>query len=74
MYQAAQNMATIHLSECCSQIPNDVKQKLRDSRHRRDTALGGKRYWVEAGSASGLFETEEGPRIRLGIYNEAAAP
>jgi hypothetical protein len=72
IYQAAQNMASIHLSDCCSQIPSDVKQKLRDLRHRRDTALGGKKYWAEAGSASGLYETEEGLRLRPG--RGAAAP
>jgi hypothetical protein len=64
VYQAAQNMASSHLSDCCSQIPSDVKQTLRDLRHRRDMAIGGKKYWAEAGSASGLYETEEGLRLR----------
>jgi hypothetical protein len=71
IYQAAQNMASSHLSDCCSQIPSDVKQKLRDLRHRRDMAIGGKKYWAEAGSASGLYETEEGLRFRSG--NDGAA-
>jgi hypothetical protein len=71
IYQAAQNMASSHLSDCCSQIPADVKQKLLDLRHRRDTAIGGKKYWAEAGSVSGLYETEEGLRLRS--VNDGAA-
>jgi hypothetical protein len=74
IYQAAQNMASIHLSDSCSQIPDDAKQKLRDLRHRRDTALGGKKYWAEASSASGLYEMEEGLRLRPGINNGTVAP
>jgi hypothetical protein len=66
MYQAAQNMASSHLSDSCSQIPPDVKQKLVDLRHRRDTASGGKKYWAEAGRASGLFEMEDGLRLHQG--------
>jgi hypothetical protein len=71
IYQAAQNMASSHLSDSCSQIPANVKQKLLELRHRRDTAIGGKKYWAEAGSASGLYETDEGLRLRLG--NDGAA-
>jgi hypothetical protein len=66
MYQAAQNMASSHLSDSCSQIPPGIKQRLRDLRHRRDTASGGKKYWAEAGRARGLYETEEGLRLRPG--------
>jgi hypothetical protein len=66
VYQAAQNMASSHLADCCSQIPDDIKQELRDLRHRRDTAFGGKKYWAEAGRASGLYETEECLRLRPG--------
>jgi hypothetical protein len=66
MYQAAQNMASSHLSDSCSQIPPDVKQRLRDLRHRRDTASGGKKYWAEAGRARGLYETEDGLRLHPG--------
>jgi hypothetical protein len=66
MYQAAQNMASSHLSDCCSQIHPDIKQKLRDLRHRRETARGGKEYWAEAGRAIGLYETEDGLRLLPG--------
>jgi hypothetical protein len=66
MYQAAQNMASSHLSDSCSQIPLDVKQKLVDLRHRRDTASGGKKYWAEAGRARGLYEMEDGLRLHPG--------
>jgi hypothetical protein len=66
MYQSAQNMASSHLTDSCSQIPSEVKQKLLDLRHRRDTASGGKKYWAEAGRASGLQETESGLSLRSG--------
>jgi hypothetical protein len=66
MYQAAQNMASSHLSDCCSQIHPAIKQRLRDLRHRRETAGGGKEYWAEAGSAIGLYETEDGLRLLPG--------
>jgi hypothetical protein len=66
MYQAAQNMASSHLSDSCSQIPPDLKQKLVDLRHRRDTASGGKKYWAEAGRARGLYEMEDGLRLHPG--------
>jgi hypothetical protein len=63
MYQAAQNMASSHLSDCCTQIPPSIKQRLRDLRHRRETASGGKEYWAKAGRAIGLYETEDGLRL-----------
>jgi hypothetical protein len=63
IYQAAQNMATSHVSDCCSQIHPGIKQRLRDLRHRRETASGGKEYWAEAGSAIGLYETDDGLRL-----------
>lgn len=64
MYQAAQNMASSHLSESCPRIPMDVKQRLLDLRGRRDTASGGKHYWADAGRAIGLYEADGGLRIR----------
>jgi hypothetical protein len=72
IYQAAQNMASSHLSNSCSQISADDKQKLLDLRHRRDTAIGGKKYWAQAGSLSGLYETEECLRLRCSGNNGAA--
>jgi hypothetical protein len=66
MYQASQNMASSHLSDSCSQIPPDVKKKLRDLRLRRGMARGGKNYWADAGRAIGLYETEDCLRLRPG--------
>jgi hypothetical protein len=63
MYQAAQNMARSHLSDCCSQIHPGMKQRLLDLRLRREMASGGKEYWAEAGRAIGLYETEDGLRL-----------
>jgi hypothetical protein len=63
MYQAAQNMARSHLSDSCSQIHPGLKQRLRELRLRRETAIGGKENWAEAGRALGLYETEDGLRL-----------
>ncbi len=69
IYQAAQNMASSHLSDSCSHIPANVKQKLLELRHRRDTASGGKKYWGEAGRARGLYETADGLRLHPGAVS-----
>jgi hypothetical protein len=64
IYQAAQNMAGSHLCQACQQIPVPLKQQIRKLRERRDNASGGKRYWADGCRALGLYETEEGLRIK----------
>jgi hypothetical protein len=66
VYQAAQNMASSHLCESCQYIPHPVKQDLRLLRERRDTASGGKQYWADGARAMGLYESEEGLKLRRG--------
>jgi hypothetical protein len=62
--QAAQNMAGSHLCQACQQIPAPLKQQIRKLRERRDNASGGKQYWADGCRALGLYETEEGLRIK----------
>jgi hypothetical protein len=64
IYQAAQNMAGSHLCQACQQIPVPLKQQIRKLRERRDNASGGKQYWADGCKALGLYETEEGLRIK----------
>jgi len=64
VYQASQNMASSHLCESCQCIPPPLKTELRTLRDRRDTASGGKQYWADGARAMGLYETEEGLRLR----------
>jgi hypothetical protein len=64
IYQAAQNMAGSHLCQACQQIPVALKQQIRKLRERRDNASGGKQYWADGCRALGLYETEEGLRIK----------
>lgn len=68
VYQAAQNMATNHLQEHCSRIPATVRSELGRLRERRDTASGGKQYWVDACRAVGLVEDED--CLRFGMMEE----
>lgn len=64
VYQASQNMASSHLCESCQCIPPGLKSELRGLRDRRDTASGGKQYWADGARAMGLYETEDGLRLR----------
>ena len=64
VYQASQNMASSHLCESCQCIPPGLKSELRGLRDRRDTASGGKQYWADGARAMGLYETDDGLRLR----------
>lgn len=63
IYQAAQNMTVSHLLESCDQIPESVKMALHRVRAKRNTASGGKQYWIDSCYALGLQESEEGLRL-----------
>lgn len=64
VYQAAQNMASSHLCEACTVIEDPLKMELKKLRERRDTASGGKQYWADGARVLGLYETEDGIRLR----------
>lgn len=72
VYQAAQNMASSHLSMSCPVISDEMKESLRSLRDRRDTALGGKQYWVDACRIVGLFETDDGIWMRDASHGKGA--
>lgn len=66
VYQAAQNMATHHLSQFCNSIPLETREKLRTLRGgRHDSASGGgKLYWADSCREIGLVEVDDGLRFR----------
>ena len=67
LYQAAQNMASVHFTGTCVQINPRLKVLLIDSQERKAVmGHGGKKYWAERAGACGVFETEKGLRFRDG--------
>lgn len=64
VYQAAQNMASSHLCQACQNIPIVTKDHIRKLRERRDNASGGKQYWADGCRALGLYEAEDGLRMK----------
>lgn len=64
VYQAAQNMSSSHLTDSCTYISQSTKVDLIKLRDRRDSAVGGKAYWVDACIEMGLYETEHGLKLK----------
>jgi hypothetical protein len=70
LYQAAQNMATIHFTDTCQQINPRLKEQLIDLHGKKAVSgHGGKKYWAEGAVARGICETERGLWFRDGCYN-----
>ena len=66
IYQAAQNMASIHLNGGkCPNIPQSVVDEL--FLHRKDKSVvgGGKRYWDEAAATVGVCEVDDCLRFKV---------
>jgi hypothetical protein len=66
IYQAAQNMATAHISDHCQHVPDDIKTDLLKLRERKSSAGGGKKYWGDAVRVLGVLEDEDGLRFERG--------
>ena len=62
VYQAVQNMATVHLNQRCSKIPNEIRDELKLLRGKRDESVstGGKYYWTSKCEDAGVVEYEGG--------------
>lgn len=63
IYQAAQNMAGIHLLENCAFVPPHIRDELNELRQRKSSAGGGKVYWADRARVLGVYEDEEGLRF-----------
>ena len=62
VYQAVQNMATVHLNQHCSEISDEVRTELKLLRGKRDesTSTGGKYYWTSKCEDVGVVEEFDG--------------
>jgi hypothetical protein len=59
IYQMCQTIATLHLADHCQHIPSDIRSELSRLREAKSAALGGKKYWADAGAAMGLVEHDK---------------
>lgn len=59
IYQAAQNMASMHLCVQCTYVPDEVREHLVRSKDRKSSAGGGKQYWADGARELGIVEHDE---------------
>jgi hypothetical protein len=59
IYQAGQNMLSLHFGDKCQYINPQLKAQLIELQ-RQNTGHGGKDYWAQAAVALGIEETERG--------------
>jgi hypothetical protein len=69
LYQAGQNMATIHLCDTCPRIPLELKTELIFLKEQKTVAGGGKVHWAHAGGNLGVYEDEDGLRFKPKLYD-----
>jgi hypothetical protein len=55
IYQAAQNMATVHLSKHCTLVPSYIRAELL-KKDRKSSAGSGKEYWAVGARTQGVVE------------------
>ena len=56
VYQTAQKMATIHLSQNCHAVPDDIRAKLISHKDEKSHTGGGISYWSEGLRLLGIYE------------------
>ena len=59
LYQMSQTIASVHLLEHCDRMPKEVRDELVRLRQVKSAALGGKKYWADAGKVLGLAEEDK---------------
>jgi hypothetical protein len=60
IYQAAQNLATIHFHQKCHNMPEKLQVELSKLRKTKSSTGGGLIYWDQAATAVGVYETSNG--------------
>jgi hypothetical protein len=60
LYQASQNLASVHLSQNCPLIPESMMRKVLELRAKKSSIGGGKTYWAESARSKGIFESSHG--------------
>lgn len=64
LYQAAQNMGSVHLSDKCPTVSHEIKTRLLEYMEKpTNGGRGGKQYWADCAMARGIQETEMGLRF-----------
>lgn len=59
IYQAAQNMASVHLAKYCAYVPETIRNELlRHMKDRKSSAGGGKEYWAVSARSLGIVEID----------------
>jgi hypothetical protein len=56
IYQIAQNMSKVHLSQRCYRIPAGIKRKLVALKRDAPRAAGGKHYWARVLGSMGVYQ------------------
>jgi hypothetical protein len=56
IYQVAQNMSKVHLSQRCHRVPEDIQRRLQRLRGVKTRGSGGKQYWADGVRALGIYE------------------
>jgi hypothetical protein len=67
IYQAANNLAVVHLGEYCQMIDDRLRNHLTTLRNNRSTIGGGKKIWAERAANLGVFEDDHGLRFEPSI-------
>lgn len=57
IYQAAQNMASVHLTKHCTRVPSYIRTELL-KKDRKSSAGSGKEYWALGASTLGVVEAD----------------
>jgi hypothetical protein len=73
IYQAAQNMASVHLAKYCSFVPEDIRNELqRHMKDRKSSAGGGKEYWAVSARSLGIEECDGRLRFATPITDDSS--
>ncbi|GAX26093.1 hypothetical protein FisN_42Lh010 [Fistulifera solaris] len=73
IYQAAQNMASVHLAKYCSFVPEDIRSELlRHMKDRKSSAGGGKEYWAVSARSLGIEECDGRLRFATAITDDSS--
>jgi hypothetical protein len=73
IYQAAQNMASVHLAKYCSFVPEDIRSELqRHMKDRKSSAGGGKEYWAVSARSLGIEECDGRLRFATPITDDSS--
>jgi hypothetical protein len=65
VYQAAQNMAKVHLAQRCLHVVPDIRAELIKGMDRKSLTGGGKQYWGQSIGTLGVYEAADCLRFNV---------